>query len=80
MRKKICCLILCLYPIVSYGKEQKNTSTVDPQLTVKNFCAEYDSQKDFFKRMAKEILSDEKTRAEFAKGLSQKNFQAVNLL
>lgn len=71
MFKTVCYFIIILYLNQSFATEPSNSS--DPKSFVKNFCENYDSQKDFFKKMSSEILSNEHRRKQLVLDLTQKN-------
>lgn len=52
---------------------------VNQEKFVKEFCESYNSQKDFYKKMSKEILSNEKIRTQFASDLTRKKLRGCEL-
>lgn len=75
-----CILIFICNNFVFANENSKNINKnevspeIKPEIFVKEFCDNYDEQKDFFKNMAKDILAHEKRRTEFASGLIRKKY------
>jgi hypothetical protein len=86
MHKIIYCLAIVIYSNFVFADQAKTQTEqptpkapVDHKKFVKEFCENYDSQKDFYKKMSKEILSDEKMRKQFISDLTQKKLPGCEL-
>ena len=89
MHKIIYCLVISFYSNFVFADQAKSQpaqpsqtskkAAVDHKKFVKEFCENYDSQKDFYKKMSAEILSDEKMRLQFASDLTQKKLPGCEL-
>ena len=86
MFKFLYCLLIGMFQTFIFANQieklttQKESKTEeDSPSIVKDFCEKYDNQKDFFNDMTKEILSNEKRRAELASGLARKKYPKCEL-